>query len=226
MKEEEIIPPDVSYQNGRVLLDKGDFKDAANQFDKVYFQHPGNEITSYAELMTAYSLYKSGEYMDAIDVIENFIDIHPAHEDIAYAYYLKGLCYYMQISDSERDQGITANAKVAFESVINRFPGTKYAIDSKMKIDLVNDHLAGNEMEIGRYYLSKRSPVAAINRFHNVVKQYQTTTQIEEALYRLFECYMMLGVVDEAEKYAAVLIHNYPHGKWSERIGDSLKKDG
>lgn len=214
-KEDETVFPAVElYQNGLAKLEQHQYSEAAKEFGKVFFQHPGNDITPQAELMQAYALYLSDQYDEAIDVLDTFTKLHPMNVDIAYAYYLKALCHYTQISDVHLDQSRTALAKEGFEEVIGRFPGSKYAIDSALKIDLVNDHLAGKEMEIGRYYTHKKNPIAAISRFQSVVDNYQTTSHVPEALYRLVESYTVLGLKSDARKYAAVLGHNYPDSKW------------
>jgi len=189
----------------------------------VFFQHPGNEITPQAELIQAYALYLAGEYDDVVDVLDIFIKLHPRHEDVAYAYYLKALANYVQISSVLLDQSRTRYAKEDFEELINRFPGTKYALDSALKIDLVNDHLAGKEMLVGRYYLKKKNPVAAVRRFQIVIDKYDTTSHAEEALYRLVETNIMLGLKGEAAKYVAVLEYNYPQGSWVHNARNLLK---
>ena len=221
--EEEIIPAQVSYDSGIAQLEKGEYKKAAEHFEKVFFQHPGNEITPYAELMQAYSLYLAGEYDESADVLDIFIKLHPRHRDIGYAYYLQALDNYVQISSVMLDQSRTRYAKEGFEEIINRFPGSKYALDAALKIDLVNDHLAGKEMLVGRYYLTKKNPVAAVKRFQTVIDQYETTSHAEEALYRLVETNLMLGLKDEAAKYADVLGHNYPEGHWYRQAMGMLR---
>jgi len=212
--DEIIIPAEELYLKASSLYQVGSYKEAAEEFGKIYFQHPGGDLTPYAELMEAYNLYLAGEYLEAIDVLDNFIKIHPVHEDIAYAFYLKGLAYYMQISDIAHDQSITEKAKMAFHEVINRFPGSKYALDVALKKDLVDDHLAGKEIAIGRFYQKKKNPIGSINRFQIVVDNYQTTSHTPEALYRLTESFVMLGLKEEAVKYAAVLGYNYPESNW------------
>lgn len=213
--DDDLITPAADlYNNGLSLLEQNKYSKAAEEFGKIFYQHPGNEITPQAELMQAYSLFVSGEYEEAVDILDNFIRLHPMNIDIGYAYYLKALSYYMQISNVRLDQSRTSLAKQAFEDVINRFSGTKYAIDASLKIDLVNDHLAGKEMEVGRFYLNKNNPISAIQRFQHVIANYQTTSHAPEALYRIVESYMMLGLDDEAKKYAAVLGHNYPDSNW------------
>jgi outer membrane protein assembly factor BamD len=167
--------------------------------------------------MEAYSLYLDGKYEDSSDVLENFIKIHPMNIDISYAYYLRGLSEYMSISRAELDQTATENAKQAFGELIARFPGTKYSIDAALKMDLIDDHLAGSEMDIGCYYLVVNNPISAIARFQHVIQHYSTTTHAAEALYRMVEAYMMLGLVEEAKKYASVLGYNYNHSKWYKR---------
>ncbi|RTK92324.1 MAG: outer membrane protein assembly factor BamD [Rickettsiales bacterium] len=222
--DENIITPATElYSSGLKALDEKNYKNAATEFEKVFFQHPGNHITPYAEIMQAYSLYKSNEYEEAIDVLDIFIKLHPRHTDIAYAYYLKALSYYVQISEVKLDQSRTENSLNSLEEVIRRFPSTKYAIDARLKIDLVNDHLAGKEMFVGRYYLNKRNPIAAIKRFQIVVEKFDTTSHTPEALLRLVECNLMLGLVEEAKKYAAVLKHNYPDNNWNNYSINLLK---
>lgn len=223
LKDKETIPPQERYDASVVQLKKGEYKKAAENFEQVFFQHPGNAITPQAELMQAYSLYLATEYDKAIDVLEIFIKLYPRHENIAYAYYLKALAHYVQISNILLDQARTRYAKESLEEVIRRFPGTKYAIDAAFKIDLVNDHLAGKEMSIGRYYLKKNNPIAAIKRFQNVIEEYQTTSHTEEALYRLVESNVILGLKEEAGKYTAVLSHNYQNGSWLHNAHNLLK---
>mgnify|MGYP003402385736 CR=1 FL=1 len=223
LKDEDIIPARESYDAGIAKLEKGEYKKAAEHFERVFFQHPGNEITPQAELMQAYSLYLAGEYDDSADVLDIFIKLHPRHEDIAYAYYLRALDNYVQVSSVKLDQSRTRYAKEGFEELITRFPGSKYALDGALKIDLVNDHLAGKEMLVGRYYLKKKNPVAAIKRFQTVIDQYDTTSHAEEALYRLVETNLMLGLKDEAVKYEAVLGHNYPNGIWYKQAQGMMK---
>lgn len=223
LKDEEIVPPEQSYASGVSQLEKGEYKKAAEHFEKVFFQHPGNEITPQAELMQAYSLYLAGEYDDVVDVLDIFIKLHPRHVDVAYAYYLKAMANYAQVSSVLLDQSRTRYAKEDFEELIKRFPGTKYALDAALKIDLVNDHLAGKEMLVGRYYLKKKNPIAAVKRFQTVIDKYDTTSHAEEALYRLVETNLMLGLKDEALKYTSVLEYNYPAGSWAQSARNLLK---
>ncbi len=225
--DELIVPVQELYDDGVILLEKQKYSQAADQFSRIFYQDPGNKAAPQAELMQSYSLFLAGQYDEAVDVLTTFIKLHPMNADISYAYYLKALSYYMQISNTQLDQSRTFLAKESFEEVITLFPGTRYAVDAALKIDLVNDHLAGKEMDLGRYYLRKNNPIAAINRFQVVVDNYQTTSHIAEALYRLVEGYLMLGLPEQAKKFAAVLGHNYPQSNWyryaNTLINHSLK---
>ena len=226
--EDLIVPAPELYNDGLMLLEKQQYLKAAEEFSRIFYQDPGNKMTPQAELMHSYSLFLGGQYEEAVDVLDSFIKLHPMHEDIAYAYYLKALSYYRQISNVQLDQSRTFLAKKSFEDVIRLFPKTKYSIDAALKIDLVNDHLAGKEMDVGHYYLMQNNPIAAINRFQIIVDDYQTTSHIPEALYRLVESYLMLGLSNEAKKYAVVLGHNYPDSTWYKYcyslINNSLKE--
>ena len=196
-----------------LLLDK-DYQMAALTFEEVERQHPYSMWATKAQLMSSYAHYLDNNYDDSVIAAERFVSLHPGHDDTAYAYYLLGLCYYEQISDVGRDQKMTVKALEAFESVVRRYPTSKYSRDAKLKMDLARDHLAGKEMEIGRTYQSLEFYVAAINRFRNVVERYQTTSHVPEALYRLTESYLALGVTKEAEVAAAVLGHYFPGSDW------------
>jgi outer membrane protein assembly factor BamD len=207
-------PVEKLYNGAMDRLAADDYKGAANQFDEVERQHPYSVWATKAELMGAYADYEAGKYDEAITAADRFIQLHPGHRDVAYAYYLKALSYYIQITDVGRDQKNTEKAMKALDEVIRRFPDSKYARDARLKYDLTRDHLAGKEMNIGRWYEKQDQYLAAINRFRRVVDDYQTTTHVPEALHRLTECYLALGVVDEARKTAAVLGHNYPGSEW------------
>jgi outer membrane protein assembly factor BamD len=195
------------------LLDES-YDKAAKSFDEVERQHPYSVWATKAQLMSAFALYEAGKYDDSIVAADRFIQLHPGHRDIAYAYYLKALDYYVQIADVARDQKATEQALASLTEVMRRFPDSKYGRDARLKIDLARDHLAGKEMEIGRYYERQGSYLAAINRFKRVVDTYQTTTHAPEALNRLTECYLALGLTDEAQRTAAVLGYNYPGSPW------------
>lgn len=202
------------YNKAARALDEGKHFEAARLFDDVDRQYPYSVWATKAQLMSGYAHYKNLKYDEAILALDRFIELHPGDENAAYAYYLKALCFYEQISDVRRDQKMTEMALDHLQQVADRFPESRYAKDAKLKIDLTLDHLAGKEMEIGRYYLGRKQYQAAINRFQKVTEQYQTTTHVPEALHRLTESYLSLGIVDEARKTAAVLGHNYPNSSW------------
>jgi outer membrane protein assembly factor BamD len=202
------------YNSAMNLLESGSYRAAAEQFDEVERQHPYSVWATKAQIMAAFAHYQSNQYDDAIISLNRFIQLHPGNRDIAYAYYLRALCYYEQISDVSRDQLNTELALNALTEVVRRFPESHYARDARLKIDLTRDHLAGKEMAIGRYYLRRNEHLAAINRFRRVVDNYQTTSHVPEALHRLAEAYASLGLMDEARKAAAVLGHNYPGSEW------------
>jgi outer membrane protein assembly factor BamD len=207
-------PVEDLYNKGMDQLVQRDYRGAAKQFDEVERQHPYSVWATKAQLMGAYASYEGNKYDEAIGYADRFIQLHPGNRDVAYAYYLKALSYYVQIVDVGRDQRITDKAMKALDEVIRRFPESKYARDARLKLDLTRDHLAGKEMDIGRWYERQGQYVAAINRFRRVVDNYQTTSHVPEALHRLTESYLALGVPDEAEKTAAVLGYNYPGSEW------------
>lgn len=211
---EQEVPVEQIYNRAKNALDAGDYKEAVKSFDEVEQKYPYSELATKAQLMSAYTSYSNGQYDDAVMALERYIALHPGHKDAAYAYYLMALCYYDQISDVRRDQKVTERAMDALSQVVNRFPDSDYAKDAKFKLDLTRDHLAGKEMEIGRYYLRRGIYNAAINRFRGVLEKYQTTSHTPEALHRLVEAYLALGLKEEAQKAAAVLGHNYPNSEW------------
>ena len=191
-----------------------EYKTAAKSFEEVDRQHPYSVWATKAQIMAAFAYYQSNKYDDAIIALDRFIQLHPGHRDLAYAYYLKALCYYEQISDVGRDQRITQQALEALAEVVKRFPGSPYARDARLKIELAIDHLAGKEMAVGRYYQANQQYVGAINRYRVVIERYQTTTHVPEALHRLVESYLALGVKSEAQEAAAVLGYNFPGSEW------------
>lgn len=207
---------ELLYNEAADALDAEEYRKATNLFEEVERQYPYSKWATKAQLMAAFAAYKSDSYDEAILALDRFIELHPGNEDIDYAFYLKSLAYYEQISDVARDQEMTERSLESFNALIKRFPNSQYARDSKLKRDLTLDHLAGKEMEIGRYYLNRNQMNAAINRFRTVVKEYQTTTHVPEALHRLVEGYLTLGLRTEATRVAAVLGHNYPGSKWYE----------
>lgn len=204
------------YSEAREAMENKEYVEATKLFEEVERQHPYSKWATEAQLMAAFASYKDQRYDEAVLALDRFIELHPGNNKIDYAYYLKALSYYEQISDVRRDQRVTKMALEAFNTLVRRFPGSQYSRDAQLKRDLTLDHLAGKEMEIGRYYLKRGHINAAINRFLSVVKEYQTTTHVPEALHRLVEAYLTLGLKDEATRVAVVLGHNYPGSRWYE----------
>lgn len=215
VQQEESV--EVLYNKAAVALDEKRYIEATRLFDEVERQHPYSQWATQAQLMAAYSSYKNQRYDEAVLALDRFVELHPGSKDIDYAYYLRALSFYEQISDVRRDQEMTQLALQSLETLIRLYPNSKYARDAGLKRDLTLDHLAGKEMEIGRYYINRGHINAAINRFLAVIKQYQTTTHTAEALHRLVEAYLTLGIKDEATRVASVLGYNYPGSKWYER---------
>jgi outer membrane protein assembly factor BamD len=207
-------PVDVLYNRALDDLGAQEYKSAAKEFEEVDRQHPYSVWATKAQIMAAFTYYQSNKYDEAQIALDRFIQLHPGHKDIPYAYYLKALCYYEQISDVRRDQAMTQKALDALAEVVKRFPETPYARDARLKVELTIDHLAGKEMDIGRYYQKQEQYIGAINRYRVVIERYQTTTHVPEALHRLVECYLALGVKSEAKEAAAVLGHNFPGSDW------------
>src|SRR2546421_5381958 len=207
-------PVDDLYNKAMDELVEERYATAAKTFEGVESQHPYSVWATKSQLMAAYAQYEAGNYGEAIIAADRFIQLHPGHRDIAYAYYLKAISYYVQIVDIGRDQKTTELALKALDDIVRRFPDSKYARDAKLKLDFTRDHLAGKEMEIGRYYLKRGQYLAAMNRFRRVIDTYQTTTHVPEALERLVECDLGLGLTEEARENAAVLGHNYPGSEW------------
>ncbi len=207
-------PIDQIYDNAWKQINKGNWELAATQFNEVDRQHPYSVWARRAQLMSAFCSYQANKYDDAVATADQYISLHPGSQEVAYAFYLKAISLYEQIVDVGRDQSKTQGALVALQDVVQRFPDTEYARDATLKIDLTQDHLAGKEMEVGRYYLTRGNYIGAINRFRVVVDQYQTTPQIAEALERLTESYYSLGLDSEAQTAAAVLGANYPGTVW------------
>jgi outer membrane protein assembly factor BamD len=217
-------PVDQIYDDAWKKIQDDDYINAAKQFDEVERQHPYSAWARRAMLMSAYCYYHANHYQEAISTADQYISLHPGSHEVAYAFYLKAISLYEQIVDTERDQTNTEQALVALQDVVQRFPDTEYARDATLKIDLTLDHIAGKEMEVGRYYLTRGDYVGAINRFRTVVEQYQKTSQIAEALERLTEAYYALGVYNEAKTAAAVLGANYPGTEWYKDAYNLLQK--
>lgn len=210
----EERPVELLYSTGAFKLDQRRWSEAVAYFQEVERQHPYSEWSRRAILMTAYAHYQGNQYADAIKDSERFIQLYPGNQSVVYAYYLKAICYFEQIVDVGRDQAATEQALASLQEVIQRFPQSEYAADARLKVDMVNDQLAGKEMAIGRYYLRQGQTIAAIGRFRTVVDKYQTTTHTPEALYRLVESYLTVGLIQEATNNGAVLGANFPGDPW------------
>ncbi len=226
VKDTAFVARDVDtlYRAAKDKLDQGDTRVAAALFDEVERQHPYSPWARRAQLMSAFSYYVAKDYIKSNQAAQRFLEIHPGNRDAAYAYYLIGLNYYEQISDVSRDQKNTKLAQDALTEVTRRYPNTRYAADARIKLDLVADHLAGKEMTIGRAYERQGKWLAAQLRFRNVVDQYQTTSHAPEALFRIVETNLVLGLPEEAQKSAAVLGANYPGSEWYEKAYKLMQK--
>jgi outer membrane protein assembly factor BamD len=210
------VARDVSslYTAAKKTMDQGDYEQAAKLFDEVERQHPYSVWARRAQLMSAFNYYLARKYTDTISSARRFVTIHPGNAEAPYAQYLIAMSYYQQIPEVTRDQTSTQSASDAFGELIRRYPDTRYAADARLKIDLITDHLAGKQMEVGRFYQRSGQWLAATYRFREVVDKYQTSSHAPEALERLVECYVALGIPDEARKSAAVLGANYPGSYW------------
>lgn len=202
------------WKAGLDELNDENYGTAAKIFDAVEQQHPYSVWATRAQLMAAYADYQGLRYDDAIDALTRFIELHPGNPHVDYAYYMRAICYYEQIADIRRDQRSSQQAYEGFNEVIRRFPETAYARDASFKLDLTRDHLAAKEMDVGRYYEREGNYIAAVNRFKTVVDRFQTTSHVPEALERLTESYLELGLKDEAQKSTAVLGYNYPNSDY------------
>jgi outer membrane protein assembly factor BamD len=220
-------PADKLYNEGLYMMNQnGDPKGASKKFEEVDRQHPYSEWARKSLLMSAYAFYQSGDYDSCIGAATRYVTLHPGSPDAAYAQYLIAASHYDQIPDVSRDQGRTEKAMAALDEVIRKYPTSEYATSAKKKLEGARDQLAGKEMEIGRYNLEKRDYTGAINRFKTVVTQYQTTRHVEEALARLTEAYMAIGIVPEAQTAAAVLGHNFPDSRWYKDAYNLVKSGG
>ncbi len=220
------LPVENLYNNAFDDLQKTKYKKAAEEFEQVEIEHPYSQWAVKAKLMGAYAYYKNEDYDDAVLALDRFIKYHPGNKDVAYAYYLKGMCYYNQISSADKDQADTEKAEEAFNRLILLFPNSEYAADARKKVNLTEDYKAGQEMIIGRYYLNNGNYLSALNRFNVVLENYQTTVQIEEALYRQVEIYGILGLNKYAAGYYKILHNNYPDGMWTAKAAKVMDKIG
>jgi outer membrane protein assembly factor BamD len=215
---------DTLYTAAKDRLDRGQFKLAAALFDETERQHPYSVWARRAQLMSAFSYYMARDFTESTNSAQRFLSIHPGNRDAPYAYYLIALNYYEQITDVTRDQKITQQALDAMGELIRRYPTSRFAADARLKVDLIRDHLAGKEMEIGRFYERRAQWLAAVIRFRTVVDKYDITSHTPEALMRLTEAYLALGIPEEAKKAAAVLGANYPGSKWYDRAFQLMQK--
>jgi outer membrane protein assembly factor BamD len=220
------VPAEQMYNQGLSRLEGRDFEGAAKKFADLDKQYPYSEWSRKALIMTAYSHFEGQQWSDAISTSKRYLQLHPASKDAAYAQYLMAMSYYNQIPDTTRDQEQTEKAVVALQELVDRYPKSEYVPDAKYKMQVARDQLAGKEMEVGRYYLQRRNYTAAINRFRDVVAKYQTTRHVEEALMRLSEAYMALGITAEAQTAAAVLGHNFPDSQWYKDAYTLLRSGG
>jgi outer membrane protein assembly factor BamD len=229
-KDDDYVPDtpaDALYNQALYLLNnRQDYKAAAKKFDEVDRENPYSDWARKALLMSAYSYYQAEEYTDCVNSAKRYVTLHPASPDAAYAQYLIGASYYDQILDVSRDQARATEAIDALQEVVRKYPGSEYSLAAQKKIDMARDQLAGKEMDVGRYYMKRRDFVGAINRFKVVVTQYQTTRHVEEALMRLSEAYVSLGIIDEAQTAAAVLGHNFPDSPWYKDAYNLVKNAG
>ncbi|GLQ23095.1 outer membrane protein assembly factor BamD [Algimonas ampicilliniresistens] len=207
-------PAELIYNEALERLEKNRWDEAKLFFEEVERQHPFSEWARRSLLMSAYASYRAADYDDSVATAQRYIGLHPGSESATYAYYLVAISFYDQIYDVGRDQETTVNAESALQQVVRRYPESDYARDARLKLELTQDHLAGKEMTIGRFYLKQNQPLAAIIRFKNVVREYDTTSQVEEAMHRMVEAYVTLGVIGEAKKVGSVLGYNYPSSEW------------
>ncbi len=219
-------PVEQLYSVASQRLERKRYPEAIQLFEEVERQHPFTAWARRATLQKAFAHYQQNDYDDSVAALDQFITLHPGNKDIPYAYYLKAMCFYERIRDVGRDQNFTENAVAALTDVVRRSPDTEYARDARLKLDLTFDHLAGKEMYVGLFYLKQNKYIAAINRFKYVVNNYQTTSHAPEALHRLVEAYIGLGIIEEARATAAVLGHNYPGSRWYEDTYKLFKRRG
>ena len=222
----EADPPDLLYNQGLAYLNAGDTAKAGEKFKEIDQEHPYSEYARRSMIMTAYLSFRRGEYPETINAARRYVTLFPASDDAAYAQYMIGESYFRQIPDVTRDQKSTAQAIKAMNQVVVNYPESEYAIDARKKIQIAQDQIAGKEVQIGRYYQERREFLASINRFRVVVEKYQSTRHVEEALHRLTECYLALGIVQEAQTSAAVLGHNFPDSTWYQDSYNLLTKGG
>lgn len=220
------VPAETLYNQGLARLHSKDYEGAAKRFAEVDKTYPGSDWARKALLMTVFSNYEKPNYEDAVTAAQRYIGLYPTSPDTPYVYYLAGMSYYNQVPDAMRDQTSAEKALGIFSELVQKFPNSEYVADAKYKMGVARDQLAAKEMQVGRFYLTRKNYPAAINRFHDVLGKYQTTRHTEEALYRLTEAYMAMGVTNEAQTAAAILGHNYPDSQWYKDAHALLKTGG
>ncbi len=218
--------PDLLYNQGLALMQAGDTGDAGKKFEEINKQHPYSDYSRRSLMMSAYLNFRRAKYQEAVNDAQRFVTLYPTSPDAAYAQYLIGESYFRQIPDVTRDQDLSKKAIEAMNTVVTKYPDSEYVEDAQKKAQMATDQIAGKEMQVGRYYLERREYLAAVNRFKNVASNYQTTRHVEEALHRLTESYLALGIVPEAQTAAAVLGHNFPDSPWYQDSYALLNKGG
>lgn len=211
------MPAEELYTKAMKQFEKTDYEGAAKYFDEIERQHPYSVWAPRAQIMAAYAFYKQNNYDDAVLALDRFVQLHPGNKNAPYAYYLKGLCYYEQMSDIAREQQMTEEAKRTFSELVARYPNTAYAVDARVKLDLIEDHLAGKEMAVGRYYLHDKDYLAAMNRFQTVIDGFASTNQVNEAYYRMAVCYVSLGLYDQAHRMERLQNAAYAGTSWAKK---------
>lgn len=219
-------PAELIYNQAVAEMDRRDWADAKLLFQEVERQHPFSKWARRSMLMSAYASYRSADYDESVAMAQRYVGLHPGSDSAPYAYYLMAINYYDQIYDVGRDQATTVSAEAALQQVVRRYPDSDYARDARLKLQLTHDHLAGKEMSIGRYYLRQNQHLAAIGRFKTVVSEYETTSQTEEALHRLVESYVSIGIIQEAKQVGSVLGYNYPNSEWYKDSYELLENYG
>ena len=218
IEEQQEKSDGVLYQEALTTALSGEPKNAAPKFEEVERQHPYSELATRAQIMAAWAFYQGNQYSRSVAALDRFVELNPTDRMVEYAYYLRALCFYEQTVDVDRDSEMTTLALAAFEELVRRFPNGTYARDGELKIDLTKSQLAGKEMSVGRFYLKREQYIAALRRFDIVIKDYDTTNQVPEALYRKAEAFYALGLGDQSERIYEVAKYNYPKSPWTERL--------
>lgn len=226
MEVTEDTPAETLYNQGLAKLKSKDYEGAAKKFTELEKSNPSTEWARKGLIMTLHAQYEKPNYEDAVATAQRYIGLYPNSPDTPYAYYIAGMCYFNQVPDAMRDQGASEKALAIFSELVTKYPKSEYVADAKYKMSVARDQLAAKEMQVGRFYLTRKNYPAAINRFHEVLGKYQTTRHTEEALYRLTEAYLAMGVTHEAQTAAAILAHNFPDSQWYKDAHALLQSDG